>query len=257
MGKERKLSEEALTHWLGMLTREEKLVIADQPDKAKQALTELARQIEANIFVKFLSDEEAISFLIEHGADKYLAKAAVIVWRWYASDCGYTGPIAWRVKKGFTLKIHAPQAGPCYQELEYLRDWEFRNDDPTKDSLVFWVPRLVKGSTGKSVEQMELRRAQLRRFYGLPKNHCRQFGSISLLFALILAHFKRTGERVPLHLDYAVSDTLYVNGKHLISGYFGGSGISCRLRDDGHGDDNVGFFLIGVEELGQIRSLAL
>jgi hypothetical protein len=159
--------------------------------------------------------------------------------------------VAWKVKAGFMLKQHAPFAGPCYGKLDYLQGWELTNDKPTKDALVFWVPRLAEKSTSKTVEQMETHRAELRQKNNLPRHHCASFGSITLLFALILAHFKRTGERVPLECLYAASDTLNADdGNRLIAGHFYEVGIYCDRWSDDHGLVNIGFFLLGVEELG-------
>lgn len=115
---------------------------------------------------------------------------------------------------------------------------------------MFWVPRLVENSTSKTIPQMEQLRKDMAKQYKLPAHHGTSFGSIALLFALIMAHFKRTGERVPLKYLYAASDTFRVDGYRLIAGYFHENGLNC-IDWDGDACDGVGFFLLGVEELGQ------
>ncbi len=171
-----------------------------------------------------------------------------VKWRKYAVALGYTGPVVWKVRKGFTLKSHAPLAGPCYKQLVYIQNWDIENDETTKDSFVFWAPRLAKGSTNKTIFQMKELRAEIRQNYNLPANHATSFGSISLLFALILAHFKRAGERVPLKHCYAASDSFYSVDFFLFAGGFGESGLDCDYWGVSDGD-RVGFFLLG-EELG-------
>lgn len=225
---------------LADLSDQELSAIAEKPGLLKEFAAKLLVDSAANIYVVHMDDKDV--------PEQY--RKTVASWRKYASDVGYTGPVAWKVKAGFTLKTHAPQAGPCYNQLKYLQDWNLTNDEPTKDSLVFWVPRLVENSTSKTIPQMEILRKGAGRHYKLPAHHGTSFGSIALLFALILAHFKRTGERVPLKYQYAASDAFRVDGSRLIAGGFGGNGLDCRhWREDANGD--VGFFLLGVEELGQ------
>jgi hypothetical protein len=43
--------------------------------------------------------------------------------------------VLWQVKAGFTLKKHAPLAGPCHEKFSYPQDWDLRNDEPTADLL--------------------------------------------------------------------------------------------------------------------------
>lgn len=189
-----------------------------------------------------LSDEEARAQF-----PQFTAKIAL--WRAYATVMGYTGPVCWLVRKGFTLKVHAAKAGPCHDTLNYLQSWSLRNDEPTTHSLVFWIPRLAQDSTGKSDRAMETLRGELRTGHNLPENHCDRFGSVALLFALILRHFKLTGERVPIKFLYAASDTFHEDGYRLIAGSFDRDGLGCRSWG-GRASDGVGFFLLGVEELG-------
>lgn len=224
---------------LSGLSDQELSAITEKPDLFKQFAGKLAADIVANTYVVPLGDAEV--------SEQYRKTATQ--WRKYAAALGYTGPVAWQVKEGFTLKLHAPLAGPCYGKLNYLQSWELKNDEPTQNSIVFWVPRLAEGSTSKTISQMEKLRLKLQQQYELPEHHATSFGSIALLFALILAHFKRTGERVPLKYFYAASDALHADGYRLFAGNFDGAGLRCGYwGEDSCGD--VGFFLLGVE-LGQ------
>lgn len=246
-----KVSFDCVSAWWQGLTDPQKSAFAEDPLKVSAFLGSRAKEIAESIFVIPLSDEEAIQILVQ--TERYTREQAETIvksWRKDASDMGYTGPVAWKVRQGFTLKTHAPMVGPCYNDLTYLQNWNF-TDTPTVDSLVFWVPRLAEQSTNKSVTQMEAHRAEQRQIHNLPSNHCDRFGSIQLLFALIQAHFKRTGERVPLNCLYAASDTLRADGDRLIAGGFDSGGLYCSYWFVSLGNGIIGFFLLGVEELGQ------
>lgn len=247
-----KPSFSSVVHALSTLSDEELRAVIEKPELLKQFASKLLADNVANTYVVALSDGEAVILLVQ--TKKYESeervKSIVALWRKYASNIGYTGPVAWKVKAGYTLKEHASQDKNSYDKLGYLQDWNLKNDEPTKDSLVFWVPRLAEGSTSKTIPQMEKLRKELRQKYKLPAHHGTTFGSIALLFALILAYFKRTGERVPLKYLYAASDSFHVDGRRLIAGDFNECGLDCsRWYGDAHGV--IGFFLLGVEELGQ------
>jgi len=158
-------------------------------------------------------------------------------------------PLCYKVRAGFTLKKHAPQAGPCREGFRYLQDWNFK-DEPTRDALVFWVPRLLKDSTSKTVdEQMQLLSA-LRQYLALSEHHLSSFGEISLVAGLILAHFKATGERVPVDALFARSDTCFAGGNLLHLGDFCGRGLDCDVWYwvDGQ-PGNIGVFALGVDHV--------
>src|SRR3989344_7095227 len=164
-------------------------------------------------------------------------------WRKLADSLCYNGPVVWRVKEGFTLKHHAPRTGACYKNWDYLQDWKFQNDEPTKDSTVFWIPRLVSDSRSKTVPEQLTRLAEMRKEFNLPENHLANFGSGALLAGLILAHFKREGERVPLESLWARTDTLFVGGVRFSLGGFveGGLHGGHWVFDDGR-DGALGVF---------------
>jgi len=237
-----KATASSLLAALGILTDEEMTALTNAPGKVKEFLAALVQEEIANTFAVPLSDAEMMDQFPQF-ADR------LAPWRKLAALMGYTGPVVWLVKQGFTLKKHAPLVGPCYENLQYLQGWNF-SDDPTDDCLVFWVPRLADNSTGKNIKAMEAHRAELKKRYELPEGHATSFGNIELQFALILAHFKRTGERVPLNFRYAASDTLHAGGHRLIAGSFFDFGLDCDIWDE-NGYGFIGFFLLGVEKLGQ------
>lgn len=215
-----KASARALLAVLGILTDEELLALTNNPGELKQFCGDLVAEINKKTFVFPLPDRE-LQKQFPQLADR------LSPWLKLAVAMDYRGPVAWKVKPGFTLKAHASLAGPCYRQLEYLKEWNFE-DTPTTDSVVFWVPCLAELSTKKSLTMMEEHRAKLRQTYCLPDHHCDRFGSISLIFGLIMAHFKRTGERTLLSRLKVVSDTSRACGARLIAGQFYLSdGFSC------------------------------
>ncbi|MFH1193791.1 MAG: hypothetical protein V1661_02250 [bacterium] len=214
-------------------------ILAEGSFFPQQIIALLKSKIETN-FVSALEDDAIPENL----------KLLAVKWRALATKLGYDGPVAWRVRAGFTLKEHAPKAGPCYQGFQYLQDWKFE-DEPTRDMIVFWIPRLVSDSISKTVlEQKELL-ADLRQEFRLPETHLVNFGSPALLVALIFAHFKATGERVPLNCLWARTDICNSDGFRLVLGYFVDSGLDCVYwRWDGGGSPIIGVFALGVEALG-------
>ncbi len=158
-------------------------------------------------------------------------------------------PLCYKVRAGFTLKKHAPRAGPCYEDFQYLRGWDFE-DNPTQSALVFWVPRLVSGGTSKPADEQHWWLAHLRQRLELPEHHLSSFGQVSLVAGLILAHFKNTGERVPLGRSYACTATYSTPGGHLNLGSFGGLGLRCgNWCWSGSQGGDVGVFALGIEPL--------
>lgn len=247
--KTRVASYKAVQAVLRILNDEEILAWVDDPKAVKKFLKEQAKKASDGTFVIPLDDDEAVQFLVDRkGHTEDEARAKVKVWREAAIKMDYRGPICWLVKAGFTIKIDAPKAGPCYDNLNYLQGRELQNDEPTVDSLVFWIPKLAEGSTGKNYQQMVSQRGLLRDTFNLPANHCQSFGSIALNFALILAYYKLKGDRVPANCLYAASDTLHVRGYRLIAGDFGQNGLHCDYWV-GNAGGHVGFFLLGVELL--------
>ncbi len=221
---------------LGDLDEPELLALADNPQEVGKLARELVARAVESIFFTPVSDKDLAEEL----------RGLAAKWRRLAAELGYAGPVAWKVKAGFTLKQHAPKAGPCEQNFAYLRDWEFRNDEATKDGIVFWIPRLLPGSTAKTVnEQMKLL-ADLRQRNDLPATHLTSFGSAALLAGLVLAHFKITGERVPLDRYWVRTDTRRADGIRLGLGDFDESGLCCYSYWGDYRYVDLGCFALGV-----------
>lgn len=247
----RKASFVSVATMLNKLTDEELVALVGKPELLKKFAAELVADIVANTYVVPLSDGEAVNLLVRsYEYTKADAKTLVAKWRKLASDHGYTGPIAWEVRAGFTLKRHASQAGPCYEKFSKLQDWQLKNDEPTADSIVFWVPRLLEESISKNADEQKKLMADVRARYELPEHHVSNFGSAALISGLILAHFKRTGERTPLRSFYVRSDTIAaLGGPRLRLGRFAEAGLRCIWDYDRDADGNLGVFPLGVELL--------
>ncbi|MBD3310986.1 MAG: hypothetical protein GF349_00635 [Candidatus Magasanikbacteria bacterium] len=115
---------------------------------------------------------------------------------------------------------------------------------------MFWVPRLAEDSTDTTANSMKQHEEYLWQKHDLPETHCGRFGPVALLFGLILAHLRRTGERVPLNSRFACSNTLDPSGdRFIVGGFEGGYGLQYRLWGDGGRFNDVGFFLLGVDYL--------
>lgn len=226
---------------------QEMLLKTETRPELKRFLGALLEEDLKKTYVTYLDDKD----VPEKHRDTY-AK-----WREYAASLGYTGPVVWQVREGFTLKRHAPRAGPCHKRFEYVHSDQMENEKPTRNTLVFWVPRLAEGSTNKTITEMEQLRGDLKVGYMLPNYHIYTFGSVTLLVALILTHFKRTGECVPLKNAYAVSDSFRTNAdprRFSVGNFSVDEGLMVDFCDDDRDntgyslkrDDNVGFFLLEV-----------
>ena len=176
-----------------------------------------------------------------------LAKYRLLATEWGVPA---TMAVCYRVRAGFTLKTHAPKAGPCYKKFAYLQGWNFP-DEPTKDCLVFWIPRLVPGSTSKTRDEQLQLLGEIRQRMEFPKHHMANFGNVAFNAGLILAHHKATNERVPFDRYWIRTDTCGAGGNRLSLGDFDGSGLGCDYWDfDGRRYGNLGVFVLGVEALG-------
>jgi hypothetical protein len=242
-------SLEALIHLRGEISDGAWEALLSNVAKTKAFAEQLEREEVENTFFVAMSDPEAIECLVrEKGWERERATKVVELWRAVAAFLGYTGPICWRVKPGFTLKQHSPLAGPCYDQFKYLQDWSLPNDAPTGNWIVFYVPKLVPGSTSKTVEEQVVLRDAFRVEHNLPENHMTGFGPACVHTGVLLARCKKTGIR-ELPNTYTRSDTLYSDGARLSVGRFGELGLSCLSWWDDRRNDYFGFVPLGVEEL--------
>ena len=230
----------AVTATWAQLTEEEQHAVVENPGGFKEFARDLALEIAKNTFFFPLSDNEV---------PPRLQDGRQIGHRSMAAELGYTGPVAWHVKEGFTLKLHAPKVGPCRENFQYLQDWNFP-DPPSQNSLVWWIPRWIPEINEKNVKDQLDILASFRQRFSLPAHHLSGFGPASTLAGLILRHFKRTGERVPLGGNWVRTDTLDVDGLRLYLGGFGGF-LRCGNWDwhDEYRYGNLGAFPLGVDLL--------
>lgn len=180
--------------------------------------------------IPIIGDEAAVQVLVEgNHYPSTKATRIVIAWRRMAKEHDYNGPTLWQVRAGFTLKCHAPAYGPCGENFQYLQDWQF-DDTPTTGGLVFWIPRFLNKRLLRSKKNKDERLGlmhDVRHEFGLPEHHLTQFGSVTLLAALILGHFKASGERLPSEEEWGHTDTHLVRGGRLYLGDFCGNGLDC------------------------------
>lgn len=127
-------------------------------------------------------------------------------------------------------------------------------EKPTRGCYVFWIPRLVPGSTSKTKDEQLQLLAELRSRVELPAHHLASLGSGDLLISLILAHLKATTEHVPLGGYWTRTDIRYAGGSGLYLYWYEG-GYEARLccdywHLDGGRYGNAGVFALGLEALG-------
>lgn len=200
---------------------EDLLCLLKDKDKIKRIGGIIVERPKADEQIEFFTPLADADVPAEH-------RATLAKYRKLASehDVPATSPVCYRVKAEFTLKGHAPKAGPCREGFQYLQHWSF-SDEPTAGCLVFWVPRTVAGSMSKTAsEQLELL-SNLRARLELPAHHMSGFGQASLVAGLILAHFQATGERTPLNCGWVRTDTRDADGRRLRLGVFDGAGLDC------------------------------
>ncbi len=212
-----------------------------QGDAFQTRLKEMILELASTFFIPV--KDVNVPSIHHHALAKYRAGA-----RQHPDPVPDTTPLCYRVFKGYTLKEHAPKAGPCYKNFQYLQNWNF-NDEPTQDCLVFWIPRLVPGSTGKTVDEQKIHLVKFGQRLELPTHHCSSFGSAALLSGMILAHYKATGEQVPLNGLWTRTDSCDADGGRLFLFWLPG-GLLCVCWDwVGGRDGSLGCFALGVETL--------
>ncbi len=242
---------DAFVHLWGQLDADERVMLLDQRmlSRVRRLLQRAVRRMAANIFATPLNDEEAVHLLVKlKGMVRKEALGLVATWRRLAAELGYTGPIAWKVREGFTLKGHGPKAGPCAVGWKDLQSWNLKKDKPTIASIVFWIPRILPGSFSKTTNSQRTLLWEVQTRFGLPAHHLDSFGDAALLTVLTHAYMQRIGERAPINEYFIRTDTIRGDGNRL-SLFWKENELHCvGLHDDA--DAIVGVFALGVEPIG-------
>lgn len=257
-----KLTAEKLTYILNNLDT----ILQSQTAEQKASQVAVADKLsEIQKWCKPVSDEEAIRLISgntkedgrpaghpyrtapQNNVSAEAGQAAASLRRYAKEEFGWNDGIFYSVKPGFDWQTHAPQIGPCYNNWKNASQWQLKNWTATVASLVFWVPRMVLESCGKTAaNQMKLLAASKKK-YRLPDWCLNGFGSASYNTLLILEYFHRMGKRVPDNYYWIRSDTLHSDGDRLGFGGFDEDGLGCgdwRWDDDEGGD--LGCFPSGV-----------
>lgn len=173
-------------------------------------------------------------------------------WKDLGESLKYTGPVAWRVKGGFSFQTDFPAiASPFDKSLSNIQQWPLRNNEPTLPSIVFWIPRPLNGDFENTQHRHTLIE-KVRRDHGLPEHHLVSFGSASLISALLLAGAKE-GKLFNycysnLWYDGFPTDTITETGFRVYIRYFSRrNGYKCLRWPVYSGDDHYGFLPIGIE----------
>lgn len=171
-------------------------------------------------------------------------------WRKLAQVLGYRGnrPIAWLFRGGFTLK-RAPLVGPCLGHI--FQGLSSIPNEPTKESIVFWIPKLIPDSMGKTVAEKRIVLGKLRVRVDLPSHHLQSFGNVTLLAGLSLGYFAETGECIPVDPSEAASET-FVDDRCFVIGFDNRGLIVGQWNfNDPHYEraSHIGCFPFAIEEL--------
>ncbi len=167
-------------------------------------------------------------------------------------DVPETTAVCYRVRAGFTLQVLAGSVELFNGDGFTFPDRGFP-DVPTQDGLVFWVPRIVAGTTSRTADEQVQVLAALRTRLDLPAHHLTNFGDATLVTGLILAHHRATGERVPLNYYWVHTATCAGNTRLELGDHGEEFGLDCEYTDlDDHTDDidaHTGVFAIGIDPL--------
>lgn len=248
--KERKATAKAIADLISQLSNEELVALTDRRHRGllHKFLEELILEDPITSFVEYLEDNEVMKRFPQFSE-------LIPKYRRLANELGYSGPMVWLIKAGFTLRRHAPQAGPCQlgfiEKAPNMEIW----DEPTNNCLVFWIPRELMESREKNREnQMELL-ANMRERFELPEHHLSSFGSAALNAALLFAEFRRSGDRAA-RWGYVRTDSYFTYPAH--RGFR--EALCLRFYEEGLADSNrhvhddapyhdIRCFALGVETL--------
>lgn len=216
-----------------------------EPELRRQLATLIIERPAVVPYIEYFTPVMDDDVTMEH--QPVLAKYRSLATEWGVPA---TTAICYLVRAGFTLKAHAAKAGPCVENFQYLQDLKFP-DEPTRDCLVFWVPRLVPKSTHRTTDEQMQFLADLRKRMALPEHHLNSFGSAALDAGLILAHHKAAGSQVPLNGLVTRTDSCDATGGRLHLGW-NEAQLDCgKWAPSGSRNSIFGVFALGVETLGR------
>ncbi|MFA5127794.1 MAG: hypothetical protein WC457_02190 [Patescibacteria group bacterium] len=197
-------------------------------------------------FATPLTDEEAVTFLHRNACCE--PSSTVSAWRSYSRSVDYNGPCCWHLRKGFSLFENGSKTGPfCGGRVLLNKEALHQCKELSLPAIAFWIPVVAKSSTSRSFAEQNDYLRILRELNGLPEVHCLSLGSISVIVPLVFSHFRETGCRAPDSLLSVSTDDKYSRGR-VVTITFEKSGLRCNVWD-GNRDDNVGFFLLGLNPI--------
>lgn len=225
--------------FLGMLTDAERNALFTNPWHVKNCLARLAMQSVAPLQAIPLRDNEVPRRL----------RPMIELYRQIPTEQEYLGPRVWGVMNGCTLKSTIPRSGRCHEDFRHLQKWDF-DDEPTVSAVVFWVPRLLKGSVGKSRREQLVLLSKLRHNLGLPEHHLTGFGSAALVAALLVAELLFGENDTALVGSSVRTDTRRREGDFLKLGVTPEKLLSCTRYGKPCQDPILGAFALGIERMG-------
>lgn len=204
----------------------------------------------AMVYFFLLSDEEAHEWLRRNARKKdQEAKRHILGYRRGAQEheVADTEPCHVQVVSGATLKETIPTVGPCVDDFRYLQDWRFP-DPPTTDSMFSLVPKLLRDSIRKNMDEQRELLAQVRQRLELPDNgnHLTGFGAVTHLAGAVLT-YKVVGRDI--FAGKIVHTETCDSGGYRLGLYWNGGRLGCGYWyfDEGRYDD-VGVLACGVEK---------
>jgi len=217
----------------------------------KEFVANLAAEDNKNTFFRPLRDDE-----LPKQYHEVLEK-----WRRLAQAHQYTGPVAWHVRNGYSLKEHPLWwiKGDRYREVAIQYNWAFdlKYDEPTRLCIVFWIPRLLIGTTGLVTTQQRTVLEKTRKEYGLPEHHLSSFGSATLIAGLLYEY-----DKIDASWEYTVQTETLTDSRCAGGGFMNvyvdtqkwckSNNTNPRtlyLASGASRGPNVGVFPLGIENL--------
>lgn len=195
-----------------------------------------------------LPDEGALEWMRKRaGKDEAEAKRIISGYRRGAQehDIADEVPCHILVMSGVTTKQTIPTVGSCWDNFNYLQNWDFP-DPPTEEGMFSLIPTLLRDSTRKNVGEQRDLLAQVRRQLDLPENHLAGFGPVTHLAGAALTH--KTAGRDIFADKIVRTETCDSDGRRL-SLYWNEGRLCCgHWIFDGERSDDVGVLACGVEK---------